>query len=73
MATKAEKFRSLATKRVDKALKLIRQVSNLSNRATYEYTQDQVDKMFDALGHAIEDAKAKFTNKAQPKESGFQL
>mgnify|MGYP006292501447 CR=1 FL=1 len=55
-----EKFVRQANKRVNNALKAIKQVSELSNRANYEYTQEDVDKMMASLRKEVEDCKKKF-------------
>ena len=39
------KFVELATKRVNKALDQIRLVGNLSNRMTYEYSEEEAKKI----------------------------
>ena len=44
-----DKFRKLATQRVNNALKHIKLVSNLANRRTYDYSEDQVKSIFDAF------------------------
>lgn len=43
------KFVKLATARVSKALKDIQLIGNLSNRSNYDYTDDDVAKIFKAL------------------------
>ena len=55
-----EKFKKLATQRVNNALKHIKLVSNLANRRTYDYSEDQVKTIFDALKKEVETAQAKF-------------
>jgi hypothetical protein len=58
---KAEKFHMLAEKRVTKLLTGMRRVGNLSRRASYDYTPDEVAKMFDAIRKATDEAEARFT------------
>jgi hypothetical protein len=55
-----EKFVRQANKRVNNALKAIKNVSELSNRANYEYTQEDVDKIIASLRKEVEDCKKKF-------------
>ena len=39
---KAEKFKALAEKRVNNAIKQLQLIGNLSNTSSYEYTDEQV-------------------------------
>ena len=47
--TKAEKFIRIGEYRMNKAVDAIGRLENLANRSFYEYTQEQVDAMFQAL------------------------
>ncbi len=47
--TKAEKFIRIGEYRMNKAVDAIGRLENLANRGSYEYTQEQVDVMFQAL------------------------
>lgn len=47
--TKAEKFIRIGEYRMNKAVDAIGRLENLANRGSYEYTQEQVDAMFQAL------------------------
>ena len=47
--TKAEKFIRIGEYRMNKAVDAIGRLENLANRSCYEYTQEQVDAMFQAL------------------------
>ena len=62
--TKSEKFQRLASARVNKIIKAVDQLGNLSNRSSYDYTQEQADKMFEAIQKKLDDAKAKFAPKS---------
>ena len=55
-----EKFKKLATQRVNNALKHIKLISNLANKRTYDYSDDQVRAIFNALKSEVETAQAKF-------------
>lgn len=54
------KFVQLASKRVTKALNDIRLIGNLSNRSNYDYTDDDVAKIFRALSEEIAACRKKF-------------
>jgi hypothetical protein len=68
-----EKFVDLAEKRVNKALKDISLIGNLSNRSNYSYTEQDVKKIVSALRKAVDDMKARFDRKAATGDSGFKL
>ena len=55
-----DKFKKLATQRVNNALKQIKLISNLANKRTYDYSDDQVRAIFNALKSEVETAQAKF-------------
>ncbi len=57
--SKADKFKRLGASRVNKALIAISRLENLSG-SSYEYTEDQVDAMFEALYSALDSTKSKF-------------
>ena len=69
---KRENFVRLAEARTNKALALIDLIGNLSNSSSYEYTEDEVNRIFTSLSEAIKDNRAKF-NKAKNKKRKFVL
>lgn len=69
--SKADKFKRIATYRTNNALKILRSLGQLSAPA-YEYTPEQVEKIFGAIQKALDEAKEKF-NKTKPKEEEFTL
>ncbi len=60
--TKAERFLRLAGNRYKIAVKRVRLIGNLGNRNAYEYDDEQVKSMFDALRKELDDAEAKFSD-----------
>lgn len=60
MSEKRDKFVRLAEARVNRALKDIQLVGNLSNQAAYDYDEEDVRKIFSALSKALSSAKARF-------------
>ncbi|MGN1222787.1 MAG: hypothetical protein ACI4T1_01495 [Christensenellales bacterium] len=58
--SKRDKFIRLAETRTNKALEMIRLIGNLSNKAVYDYTDKDVDKIFKALETEIEMAKKQY-------------
>jgi hypothetical protein len=73
MRDKRRKFIELAEARVNRAIKDIRLIGNLSNRAAYSFTDEDTKKMFRALVKEIEIAKARFGDGASGGENEFRL
>ena len=57
---RSDKFKRLAEKRMKVALRQIQLIGNLSNRNNYDYSADQVKKMFSALNEEIKTAESAF-------------
>lgn len=64
-----EKFVELANKRVSKALKSIQLIGNLSNKSNYDYTDEDVAKIFRALQDEVSACKKRF-DLARKKQGG---
>jgi len=71
--SKHQKFRRLAEKRTNNIIKNIRILSNCSNRSLYEYTKEEVEKIFNAIQDELKKAKAKFSFNEKPKDQIFKL
>lgn len=67
--SKAERFLRLATKRVSSILKSLRILGNCSKRNNYEYTSEQIEKMFESLQIALNNTEAQFTPSKKEQES----
>lgn len=71
--TDREKFVRLATARVNKAIKAIQVIGNLSNRSNYSYDQADVEKIFRALTAEIKTCRQKFEAGSSQSDSQFRL
>lgn len=60
--TKRDKFVRLAEARTNKALDQIKLISNLSDRSTYEYTDDDINKIFTCLEKELKIARSRFNS-----------
>jgi murein L,D-transpeptidase YafK len=60
MITKRERFVKLAEYRTNEVLKRIRVLGNCSNRGAYEYSEEEINKIFSAIDKALKETKAKF-------------
>jgi len=58
--TKHERFKRIAGKRTNDVLDKIRLLGNCSNRNTYEYSKDEVNKIFNEIEKNIKIAKLKY-------------
>ena len=68
-----EKFVKLANSRVNKAIKDIQLIGNLSNRSNYDYTQEDVLQIFKALNKALNDCKNRFDETRRTSGNEFEL
>lgn len=57
---KRERFKKLAVYRTNEVLKRIRVLGNCANRSAYEYTEEEISKIFSEIEKATKAAKAKF-------------
>lgn len=73
MRDKRGKFVELANNRVNRAIKDLRLIGNLSNRSAYEYSEEDVRKILRALQREMESLKARFAEGTAADESGFSL
>mgnify|MGYP001124820272 FL=1 len=71
--TKAEKFIRIGEHRMNKAVDAIGRLGNLANRSSYEYTQEQVDAMFQALEGRVAEVKSRFAPKKAPEGKSFSF
>ena len=69
-----QKFVHLAEARVNKTLKDIQLIGNLSNRSNYDYTDEDVEKIFRALSQEIAACRKRFElSKRKGDSSAFTL
>ena len=60
--TKSERFVRIVETRTNKALADIERVGDCADVRIYEYTPEQVEKIFTALENAVAEAKQRFAN-----------
>lgn len=70
---KRAKFVELAEKRTVNAIRAIRTISKLGNRAHYDYDENDVRKIVAALNKEIEALKAKMSGTADREAIKFKL
>lgn len=64
--TKNDAFRRLAAQRTNAVLERIRILGNCANSQLYEYTEEDVKKIFAAIERELRTVKAKFSNSQRP-------
>ena len=71
--TKRDKFVRLAEARTNKIIDMLQLLGNCSNSSAYEYSQQDVDKIFSAIEYEVKEAKKKFSKVEGKKGSKFTL
>ena len=63
--TKRERFLDVGAKRTRSVLKRLQVLGNCSNRSSYEYTPEDVEKIFEAIERQLTLVRAKFEHNRQ--------
>ena len=63
--SKRESFRKLATQRTNAAINHLRILGHCSNTNRYEYTEEDIKKIFRSIESELKTVKAKFTNSSR--------
>ena len=58
--TKDERFKRIAAKRTNDVLEKIRILGNCSNRSSYKYTAEEINKIFSEIDKQLKLTKARF-------------
>jgi len=70
--SKHDKFVRIAENRTNKIIDMIRLLGNCSNKAVYDYSEEDVKAIFNAIELELKNAKNKFQDN-ELKESKFKL
>ena len=73
MNPKQENFKKIAEARTNKILNLISLLGNLTNTSYYEYTDEQIEHIFDAIEGELAKQKKKFKKKSGTGSKKFEL
>ena len=65
---KQQNFKRIAENRTEKIVDLISKLHNLSNSSFYEYSDEQIDKMFDIIQKELDKQKEEFKRKGKNKK-----
>jgi len=58
--TKRERFHRLAILRTNETLRRLKVLGNCANRNVYEYSEDEVNKIFSEIDKKMKETKARF-------------
>jgi len=67
---KRERFKRLAVYRTNQVLKRLKVLGNCANRSAYEYTEEEINKIFSEIERRVKEIKSKFHF---PKKEEFKL
>lgn len=73
MNGKQQNFKRIAEARTNKIIDMISLLGNLSNTSYYEYTDDQIDAVFDAIEDELKKTRKKFAKTSKGKKKRFEL
>jgi hypothetical protein len=62
---KRERFIKVAENRTNKILKTIKLLGNCANKNNYDYTEDEIKTIFNAIEQEVKKAKLKFDNSSE--------
>ena len=71
--TEREKFVRLAEARTNKIIDMLQLLGNCSNSSAYDYSQEDVDKIFSAIESEVKEARKKFNKIESKKSTRFTL
>ncbi len=58
--SRSQRFKRIAAKRTNDILDKIRILGNCSNKSAYEYTEEEINKVFSEIDKQLKITKAKF-------------
>lgn len=73
MENKKSNFKRISENRVSKIVFLINQLSNLKNTSFYEYTDEQIEKMFEEIEEATKRSKKILMNASDKKHGKTEI
>ena len=71
--TKHEKFVRLAEARTNKIIDMLQLLGNCANTAVYEYSDEDVEEIFQAIDQEVREAKRRFLKTDTDKNTKFTL
>lgn len=68
MDKRRENFKRLGAMRTNEVLRRIKILGNCANRSHYDYTEEEVNKVFSEIERRVKEIKSKFTFPNKEKE-----
>lgn len=69
--SKAERFKRIGVPRVRRVLEHVKRLHNIANRSSYHYTDEDAEKIIEALRKSVGELEARF--KGQKATTHFEL
>lgn len=69
---KKERFKKLAEYRTNEVLKRLKVLSNCANRSAYDYNEQDIKRIFNAIENRVREVKSRF-RVPKVKEKDFRL
>lgn len=73
MTDKKSNFKRIAESRTNKIIDMLDLLGNLSNTSFYDYSENDIEKIFNAIEDQLEKTKAKFSKNKKPSRKKFEL
>lgn len=73
ISSRRKRFLTVASKRVQKILDSFDTLSNCSNKANYEYTEDDIQKMLKVLKDKLKYLESAFSHNVQKSKNDFKF
>jgi hypothetical protein len=70
---KKERFKTVASRRVQKVLESLDSLSKCANKSTYEYSQDDVSKLLKAIKEQVRLLEVAYTNSSKSGKPKFEF
>ena len=72
-AVKKERFKNVASRRVQKVLDDLESLSKCANKSTYDYSDEDVRKMMSAVNNQVALLKASFSANSKSGKQTFEF
>ncbi len=73
MDNKKVNFKRIAEKRTNKIIESISKLQNLTNTYFYEYTDEQIEAIFEAIQEELDNQKKIFEDNKKKEKKRFEL
>jgi hypothetical protein len=71
--TKNDRFKRIAGARTNKIIDMVHLLGNCSNKAVYEFSPKEIEKIFIAIESEVDQAKRKFQSSGKKNGKNFEF